>query len=86
MAEKKKGVKVDGLKQQGTNDLNVHKNVSGHGKAPGQVGLAAPHSLDGIRKPRAEQRVDTGKRTFGGVSAPKVSDQTYDLYNTKKKK
>lgn len=74
------------MRQKGSGDLNVHKNIGGHGKAPGQVGISDPHSLDGIRKPRADQREDTGQRSFGGVSAPKVSDQTYDLYNTKKGK
>ena len=85
MAEKKKGVQVSGLKQKGTSDLEVSPKVSGHGKAAGQVGLAGPHSLDAIRKPRSDQRVDNGQRVFGGISAPKVSEQTYDLYNTKKK-
>lgn len=85
MTDKKKSAKVPGLKEKASDDLNVHKNVSGHKKAPGQVGLAAPHTLDAIRKPKSEQRMDTGKRDFGGVSAPQVSDQTYDLYNTPKK-
>jgi hypothetical protein len=76
-----KGKKVSQLKQSTeSNSLEAGKNLEGFAKAPGQTGLAAPHSLDAIRKPKPDQRVDKGERVFGGVSEPKRVDQTDDLY------
>jgi len=80
MAEK--GRKVEQLKQTSPSDsLEATPNVSSPKKAPGQVGLWAPQTMDAIRKPQKESRVDTGERVLGGVSTPKVSEQTYDVYN-----
>jgi len=80
MAEK--GRKVGELKQTNpSNSLEPVKGLDSTRKAPGQVGLWAPGTMDAIRKPPKESRVDTGERVFGGVSAPKVSDQTYDVHN-----
>ena len=82
MAEQKKGRKVEELRQSTeSNSLEASKDMDSFKKAPGQVGLHAPQTLDAVRRAKAEDRVDTGKRVFGGVSAPKVADQTYDCYN-----
>ena len=82
MAEQKKGRKVDQLFQSTeSNSLEATKDMDTFKKAPGQVGLHAPHNIDAVRRAKAEDRVDTGKRVFGGVSAPKVADQTYDCYS-----
>ncbi len=59
-------------------------SISGHKKVPGQTGLAAPGSIDALRKPSRDQRT-SGKPFVAGVSEPVVSDQTYDLYNTRPK-
>lgn len=76
-----KGKKVSELKQStGNNSLEPTKGVEGFAKAPGQTGLYGPQSIDAVRRPKPEQRVDKGERVFGGVSEPKVVDQTNDLY------
>ena len=82
-----KGKKVNQLRQQNnTNSLEAAgKDIEGFKKQPGQVGLHAPHNIDAIRRAKAENRKDTGERVFGGVSQPKVSDQTYDLYKPLRK-
>lgn len=77
-----KGKKVEELIQKNpSNSLEPVKTVDSIKKAPGQVGLAAPQSLDAIRRPKPEERVDKGERVFAGVAKPTISDQTYDLYN-----
>lgn len=79
--EKPKGKKVPELKKAtNSNSLEATKSVDGFAKAPGQTGLYGPQSLDAVRKPRPEQRVDKGERIFGGVSEPKRVDQSEDLY------
>lgn len=85
MAEK--GRKVEELqKTNPTNSLEaVNKGIQNPQKKPGQVGLWDQHSMDGIRKPPREERVDKGDRVFGGVSSPKVIDQTNDLYSPLRK-
>lgn len=76
----KKGKKVPELKQSTKNNsLEPVKLIDGSTKAPGQTGLHAPDTLDAIRKPKPDQRQD-GKPFFGGVSEPKVAEQTYDCY------
>lgn len=67
-----------------SDSLKPKGSISGHKKAPGQTGLAAPGSIDALRKPSRDQRT-TGKPFVAGVSEPVVSDQTYDLYNTRPK-
>ncbi len=81
-----KGRKVGELKQTNpSNSMEPVKSLESVTKQPGQVGLWAPNNIDAIRKPPKEARVDTGERVFGGVCAPKVSDQTYDCYNPVRK-
>ena len=81
-----KGKKVSQLKQAtNSNSLEPAKAVEGFAKVPGQTGPYAPNTLDAIRKPKPEQRVDKGERIFGGVSEPKQVDQTNDLYTAKGK-
>lgn len=84
MAEKegkKEGKQVSQLKQTNpSNSLEAKKGLDSSRKAPGQVGLWAPNTMDAIRKPPKESRVDTGERVFGGVSSPQISDQTYDVH------
>lgn len=78
----KKGKKVSQLHEStGSNSLETGKMVEGHAKAPGQVGLHAPNTADAVRRAKAENRKDTGDRAFGGISPPRVSEQTYDCYN-----
>jgi hypothetical protein len=82
MAESKKGKKVPELKQSTeSNSLEPVKGLESYQKQPGQVGIHKPGSLDAIRRPKPEERVDTGERVFGGVTEPKVAEQTYDCYN-----
>ena len=77
-----KGKKVEELVQKNeSNSLEAAKSIGSNQKAPGQVGLSAPHTLDAIRRPKAEERVDKGERVFAGVAKPKIVDQTYDCYN-----
>lgn len=85
MATDKKGKKVPELHEESTDALDNVRKVSGSRKAPGQVGLHAPDSIDAIRRPKKENRKDSGRREFGGVSAPQVSDQTYDCYKPLRK-
>lgn len=81
----KKGKQVPQLKQTNLSDsLEPNKSLEGFDKKPGQVGIHAPDSLDAIRKPKPEER-ETGKPYFGGVSEPKVSEQTFDCYQPIKK-
>lgn len=65
--------------------LEPPKTIEGFPKAPGQTGLHAPRSIDAIRRPRPEERVDKGDRYFGGVSEAKRVDQASDLYNPSSK-
>ncbi|NUM33923.1 MAG: hypothetical protein HUU50_05235 [Candidatus Brocadiae bacterium] len=77
-----KGKKVEELVQTNeSNSLEAAKSIGSSKKAPGQVGLSAPHTLDAIRRPKPEERVDKGERVFAGVAKPKIADQTYDCYN-----
>ena len=82
----KKGRKVPQLKRSsGGNSLEPVKNLDGYKKKPGQTGLHAPDSIDAIRKPRPDQRKETGEPFFGGVSEARISEQTYDCYKPIKK-
>lgn len=82
----KKGKKVPQLKQgSGGGSLEPVKSIEGHPKVPGQTGLHPPDSLNAIRKPKPEQRKE-GTPYFGGVTEPKVAEQTYDCYNPIPKK
>lgn len=80
----KQGKKVPELKSPASNSLEPVKSIEGYTKVPGQTGLHPPESLDAIRKPKPEQRKE-GEPYFGGVSEPKVSEQTYDCYDPPKK-
>lgn len=76
----RKGRRVPQLRRaSASNSLEGTKTVAGFSKAPGQTGLHAPHSLDAVRKPKPEQRTKQPP-TIGGVSQPRVSEQTYDCY------
>jgi hypothetical protein len=76
----RKGRKVPQLrKTSASNSLDVTKFVAGFSKSPGQTGLHAPQSLDAIRKPSPGQR-QKGAAMIGGISKPRVADQTYDCY------
>lgn len=74
-SKKEKQVK----QETANNSLETNKFIDNFPKAPGQTGLHAPNSLDAVRKPPIEQR-SSGEPFFGGVSEPKVSEQTYDCY------
>ncbi len=81
-----KGKKVEELIQKNeSNSLEPAKSIDSIKKAPGQVGLSAPHTLDAIRRPKPEERVDKGERVFAGVAKPKIADQTYEVYKPLRK-
>lgn len=61
--------------------LDAIQKISAHSKAPGQVGLHAPQSLDAIRRANPEQRKKSqSEPVFGGKAGFQVSPQTYDCY------
>ncbi len=62
------------------------KGIYAPSKAPGQVGIHSQNSIDGVRRGRASHRSTNGSSPVAGVSNPRVCSQTYDCYNTRRKK